>query len=498
MIIDLLQQPQATTQSVVVFEDRCAITHSIVVAAGEHSLSLAGLSPLLTEERCTVRMKTNKQLVPMVFSVSRHSQAGTVDVQTEDKRAHALAVAHAAEHASRTEQDVRTIARTLPGAWANHAWKNGLLDASFGNKLIEALQQVEAANIRTEAAKRRAQQAQQEAVSNRGAHDRPKRSTTLRCQWSAQAEPATLVITYTVPCAAWRPRHEARLVRRGTATEVEWVSQAQLWQATGETWRGRAELSTARQQNTALPSLSPDILHMTTKQAPARQVIVASREEVVAGQHSSHTQPGVDDGGEARRFTIDQVAIAPNGRAQRVKLHEHVVPATLQWVCVPDQVLAVQAMVGFKHEGVQPLLAGPVLTHLGQQCMGTTIMPLVASGQQTELCFGSDDGFEVSYERTAMVQERMLQATVRHLIQTVTITSRSGDVRAITVCLRIPVSEIDRLKVVPSPQHSTVEWRADAQGMVKIAVEIRPGERKSLAIAFTLDAANDVVLPHLW
>jgi uncharacterized protein (TIGR02231 family) len=333
---------------------------------------------------------------------------------------------------------------------------------------------------------------------NRGAQDKPQRNVTLRCQWPAQSEVSALVVTYTVPCAAWRPRHEARLRRRGDVTEVAWSTQAQVWQATGESWRGRGELSTARQKTTTLPTLHADILHLMAKQQPARQVIVASRQEDIAHHRDNRSQPGVDDGGEARQFAVQQLVVPSNGRAHRVQLHESVMAASFQWMCIPEQVLAVQAIATLSHEGTQPLLAGPVLTHLGQQCTGTTMMPLVTSGQTFTLSFGSDDGFEVGFARSVVVQDRVLQSSVRHYVQTATVASRCADVRTITVCLRVPVSEVDRLKVLPSPQHSTVEWRADAQGMVRLVLELAPGERKSVAIAFALEAPSDVVVPNLW
>jgi len=62
----------------------------------------------------------------------------------------------------------------------------------------------------------------------------------------------------------------------------------------------------------------------------------------------------------------------------------------------------------------------------------------------------------------------------------------------------MPVSEVKQLRVLPSPQHSTEEYKADEHGIVRIPVELAPHVEKKLVIAFSFDASGDVRIPDPW
>jgi hypothetical protein len=492
---------------VTVFEDRCTVVKTQRLAAGTHVLRIHGLSPLLSEERCQVRLRQGSRTWPVSFVVERSSdvaqapQASDDSLQRVDRAQRNLELAQAEADAA------QHMLTTLSGAWAARAWPQGALDASYADVMVDAVARAQLAGESCQSAQAALVEAEKQHHGAPPSQRHPIRSTTVVGQFAAVDDNTEVVLSYTLPCAAWRPRHEARLVQRGSAQEVEWSVDATVWQATNETWRGGGELSTLRPNSAhVLPRLQPDVLRLAPK-AVRNQVVVAARDEEResapgggsggGGGRGGRAQAGVDDGGEARRYDVSSWDIAGNGRGHRLSLGKRTLPCTLQWMCIPEQSLAVVAVAHLAHDGGAPLLAGPVLTHLGPTCTGTTWMPLVGGGK-FDLSFGSDDGFAVSFVRSRVVQERVLQSSVTHYLQEVRIRSRAAGVRTITVGLRVPVSEIDKLKVLPSPQHSTIEWRADVEGWVRLPVELQPGTERSLQVAFSLDAPADVVLPVFW
>jgi uncharacterized protein (TIGR02231 family) len=302
-----------------------------------------------------------------------------------------------------------------------------------------------------------------------------------------------------LPCALWRPSHDAHLMEG----KVAWETFATVWQHTGEDWRDvELILSTARPSAGAqLPRLDEDRLTLRAKTAQERKVIqVEHRQEAVSRQDLKGGAPGVYDGGVARTFKpAGRVTIPSDGRPHRVAVGGFEAPASSELVSFPELAPRVYLRASFKNTAGHPLLAGPVtLMHRGG-CVGTGDVPYVGQGESLDVSFGSDDRFTVRHTRRRVEQEKLLRSDVTHFVTEVELQHTGQGAERILVMLRVPVSEVAQLKVLPSPAHSTEGLPpADGDGLVKIPLRLNPGDTSTTRLAFHFDTSGDVRVPDPW
>ncbi len=317
-----------------------------------------------------------------------------------------------------------------------------------------------------------------------------------------------LIVQSLVPCALWRPAHEAELLSRSAdgAGHVRFTTYASVWQRTGEDWNDiDLVLSTARPGAGAhLPRLDADRLTLRMKTPEEKKTIVVEhREESVAkadrGAGASKA-PGVDDGGVPRVLApAAKVTIPSDGRPKKVAVASFQAAAKLARVAFPELSSLVFLRATLTNEGAQPILAGPVTLLEEGAYTGTGDVLYTGSGEVFDLSLGSDDRFQVRGKRRRIEEEKMLQKNKVHFAQEATISSTATQPERIEVQFRLPLSEVKQLKIAPSPQHTTPSLPPpDEHGVVRTTVDVKPGEEKKLTVGFSFDASGDVRIPDPW
>jgi uncharacterized protein (TIGR02231 family) len=310
---------------------------------------------------------------------------------------------------------------------------------------------------------------------------------------------AVLRLTGLVPCALWRPSHDAHLLDG----KVAWETYGTAWQRTGEDWRDvELVLSTARPSaGASLPPLDEDRLTLRAKTAQERKTIVVEhRTESVNRRTLLGGAPGVHDGGIARVFRpAGRVSIPSDGKPHRVAVGSFETPCTSGLVAYPELEARVYLRASLRNTSGRPLLAGPVtLLHRGGY-VGTGDIPYVGAGEDLDVSFGSDDRFAVRFERRRVHEEKLLGKDVRHFVSEVEVRHTGQGDEKVAVVLRAPVSEVAQLKVLPSPAHSTENVPApDGDGLVRIPLSVAGGASSTARMAFHFDAGSDVQVPDPW
>lgn len=336
-------------------------------------------------------------------------------------------------------------------------------------------------------------------IQQRGTTDtRLKADIVLRM--GGDAGEVQLTVTTLLPCALWRPSHEAHLLADGA---VEWTTHATVWNRSLEAWKDvELVLSTARPGAGAeLPQLRDDVLVLRQKTAEERKTIVVEhREEAASRDLLKGAAPGVYDGGIPRAFKpASKVSIPPDGRPHRVAVGSFKTAATSEMVAMPEVSKHVFLRASLRNVGGMPLLAGPVtLIHKGNH-VGEGDIKYVGPGESLDVSFGSDDRFVVRYERSTSVEKRALLKNITHFVQRAEISLAGMGAQAITLMLRMPVSELKQLKVLPSPAHCTEGAPApDADGLLRIPLQVRADDVRKVELGFHFDAASDVQVPDPW
>jgi uncharacterized protein (TIGR02231 family) len=317
-----------------------------------------------------------------------------------------------------------------------------------------------------------------------------------------------LVVSTLVPCAAWRPTHEAVLVQRADEpARVRFTTYACVWQATGEDWRDvDIALSTARPSAGAeLPPVRADRLTVRTKTPEERKTIVAEhREENIPQSATQGTAPGVDDGGQPRTFNAPKMNVKSDGRPHRAQVATFDAPCTTERIAVPELASQVFLRASLKNAGASPILAGSctlVVEHAagGSTFVGTGDIVYAGPGESFDLSFGSDDRFLVRTKKRRIEDKKLVGKDVVHFVREATLTQTGRSSEKVTVLVRMPTSEEKQIRVLPSPQHCTEgEPKPDEHGIVRIPIELAPNVERRVAVAFSFETSGDVRIPDPW
>ncbi|MFJ4095237.1 DUF4139 domain-containing protein [Kitasatospora sp. NPDC089913] len=315
---------------------------------------------------------------------------------------------------------------------------------------------------------------------------------------AAAAGPARLTVHHLVPCALWRPSYRATLADGVLRLE----SEAVVWQRTGEPWDGvRLTFSTARSAlATEPPALAEDVLVLRERTTEEKRAVeVELREEAVSELGPDGVVPGVDDGGEVRVLNAPAPATVPSdGKAHRVPLAAFDGPAHSEFACAPELSPLVTQVVRFRNTAGHPLLAGPVELVRGSGFTGRGRLPFTAAGADTELSFGSSDGYRVvreSEERrsTAGLSQRAVTVRTVRLHLSRFSGPEERDEQLVAVRERVPVSEVAAVEVrLRKEECSPVPDAFDAEGIVRWDVPLGPGARRTLTLVYEVSASSKV------
>jgi uncharacterized protein (TIGR02231 family) len=338
------------------------------------------------------------------------------------------------------------------------------------------------------------------ALLHDGKTPRQRLVTALHLRVSGAGEGVPVEIGYVVPCAMWRPSHEADL---DGGKEVRFATYATVWQNTGEDWKDVAlVLSTARPSAGArLPALSEDRIRLRMKTSEEKKrIVVQHRSEVISAADSQGDAPGVDDGGEIQTLAPDQkVSIPSSGRPHRVALGSFTAAANVARVCLPEQSPHVFLRASIKNAGGHPILAGPVTLREAGSYVGLGSMLYVGPGEDFVLSFGSDDRFTVQLRRRRLEEDRLIAKDRVHFVTEVDLAHTGDESVPILLTLRFPISELKQLKVTPSEKYGTEGIpKLDRHGLCTLPVSVEPGREREVRLGFLFEKSDKVVVPDPW
>ena len=322
---------------------------------------------------------------------------------------------------------------------------------------------------------------------------------------------ATVIASYLVPGAAWRPYHRAQLAR--DSGRLDWQTTACVWQATGEDWVDvELECSLERPSlGTEPPDLSDDELRARKK---PDQVVVEARDQEqqttgLGGSAGGPPQvPGIDDGGLGVRLTAGRVTVRGDGRPHRAPVGGFTGKAELALVAIPSRSPWVHLRARLANAGDRPLLAGPVDLILSSGYVGRGEVGFVAAGEKVDVGFGPEADVRVHRTETRERDDAGLLGGWN--VQTVRIAVRLSNLgmqaREIVVTERVPVSEVEQVQVQTSAADAyklagepggekivQVTARAiDEHGLVTWTVPLPPLARRAVTLEYKLKSAKSV------
>ena len=312
-------------------------------------------------------------------------------------------------------------------------------------------------------------------------------------------------IHYVVPNALWRPMHSARLLE-GKRLHV--ASSAAVWQDTGEDWKEvELRFSTARSSlGIEPPLLRADLLTVKKK---SETVVVQARQVQVhkAGLGSAPASgaaapavpssvdlPGVDDGGETRNLKAPgRNTIPSDGRPNIIPLFTFEAEAESSLVAFPELETQVFLRAVARNTSPHPVLAGPVELLQENGFVGWTQTLFVAPQEKFELSFGPEESIRIQREEKKEAQlnpvSKWNEGTTR---LTLYLSNLSGTARTVSVTERLPVSEIEHVKVELDREKTSGDPVLDENGFCTWKVELPANGHARLHLVFKVSTAPGV------
>ncbi len=317
----------------------------------------------------------------------------------------------------------------------------------------------------------------------------------------AAAGDFVLELGYVVPAACWRPAHSARLLATEGETRVAVATDACVWQKTGEDWRDvELKFSTQRPAHGHEP---PTLREERIEARPKPEEIVVEAREVEvqttgseAGPRAASELPGIDDGGDPLTLAARHRATLPSdGRPYRVRVASFESAAKSEHVLIPELGSAVVHKVSLANAGSSPILAGPVDLIARSGPIGRTTVLFVAPGERFDLGFGPDPAVRLRRQSERVEVEPGVLS--RHLETqhsvTLHLSNLSTEPRTFTVRERIPVSELEQVKVKFDRKATTADAEPDDNGFVSWPVTLAGGGNETRKLRYSILKRRDVV-----
>jgi hypothetical protein len=509
---------------VVVLEDRAVVKRrgAVALEAGTNRVRIPGVAPVLQDVSLRAQIADEPKGVRVTdgricraLRVRRRDKPEAVAALEARIRETVERFTEVSETRVRAEQRFAKVADMLAKG-ANEipddaAW--GIVDLNAWSQTFASLfgraRELERIALDAHHAQQDLLRDHEQLVTQRRLLERPDQSLKAWAELDVVAETAgevVLEVEYVVPNALWRPLHRAELTgAEGHSPQLAFTARAAIWQNTGEDWSDvQLVLSTARSSlGTEPPLLSDDLLEaqrrQETVQVQAREVAVDRAPRGGGGPAPGEgiELPGVDDGGEIRNLRPEdggRVTVPSDGAPVFVDLFGFANAPRCTRVAMPEVESRVVLKCEATHTGNDPVLAGPVELVRDAGTVGWTEILFVAPGAPFELGFGTVDAVRVARtERTAsQKQDPVDRWTRRQTRLELFLSNLSGEPQTVEVTERIPVSEIEHVKVAVDESHTTGDPTVDDDGFVTWTTTLEPHGRSRLKLGWELALAPDV------
>lgn len=350
------------------------------------------------------------------------------------------------------------------------------------------------------------------------------RTATVEVE-ARQAGLLTVQLEYLAPRASWRPAYRASL-DAGTG-RIDLASEAVVRQQTGEDWSGvELRLSTASPaRGVKPPELPPWLLRPIQLRVGGGNVAYESEgmrpvaamepapEKKSKGkrlgdggadlmQEAERLQAGIVLSGYNLAFQVPGSSdVLSDGNDHRVGLRQDQLEGEIRYRAVPALNAAAFLVAKTKAPAGYPLLAGPVRVFAGGAYLGSFVVEETGPGAEVTLPFGIDNRVTVDRVPLPLYRERGgIFGRERRISYGFRTTIENLRDRKITVLLedRVPVSEDERIRVEiddeTTPGAAEVE---DRPGIREWSLEIEPGGKADVILAYTIRFPREMVIPGI-
>jgi uncharacterized protein (TIGR02231 family) len=366
-----------------------------------------------------------------------------------------------------------------------------------------------------------------EAQLNRQPPDETERTEAVIMVEARTPLTAQLNIRYQIRDARWTPIYDARLSTGAAGSQPALViaRRAEVTQDTGEDWENvELTLSTTRPEgDTRAPNLAPLRVGFRPEIKPAplprsEPYALRSMEPPLmaappgmapeAAGAMMKQDVAVGESGAAIEASAFQAVFRVPGRssvksgigARRLLIATDTLEPNLRAVTTPKESATAFLHASFTHDSDAPFLPGRVSLYRDGVFTGTGDFPLLPSGQEYDLGFGSDDLVKVA--RVNLKRARgetgiISSSSVDEQHFKITVNNLHSQPMKVIVLDQMPYSEDEKITVEMLPittQPLDLNYE-DKRGVIAWTLDMKPKEERELAFSYqvTWPAKRDVI-----
>lgn len=524
---EVFEQP-GKIESVTVYPDRAAVTRAmrLTVAPGAHTLTIPDLPASVKEDGLRVSAKSsadvvieNVSLAPRELTEAANQKtaelervfeeaAGAVALLERDiaaRQAQADFITRLAK--SRADQTGENLTSLTPKAAPSMEELGRLLEFIY-TRARQAGEAVTRGQRERDRAIKELDRARRELENQRATGRARQMGAKIEFRAAKQGE-ALVSVEYLVPGAGWAPSYR---VRSGGDGAVEVTYQARVGQRTGEDWREvKLRLSTATPSAGAAapepwpwivggyepaPMLAPAPMRAKPEMQMKSQAAGAPPQEADMAE-AEVAATSVTPTGTAITFDTPRAITIPSG-GERVMAPIARLEFTGErsYFSVPRQSPRVFVRTKFENTSEYPLLAGAAQVFQGDSYMGPEAIKSTAPGQNLEMELGADQSFKIERKLIKKVTARegtFSKTTATRHIYEIELESHKPLSATVEVVEALPLPSDQRIKLTgvkltPEPE------KRDERNLVTWKLPLKPKEKRTVRIEFTLESPADLMI----
>ncbi|MCK5672175.1 MAG: mucoidy inhibitor MuiA family protein [Spirochaetales bacterium] len=308
-----------------------------------------------------------------------------------------------------------------------------------------------------------------------------------------------LIVEYLVPQACWRPRYRAEL-KDG---KLKFSMDGNVWQNTGEEWKDIDLLFSTQRISLGIepPVLLEDSIFLQKK---PKEEIIEEREQFIqetglgsSSGNLSDDLPGIDDCGAVQKLHASGHSTIPSdGFPYKAEISSFKTDSVLDLIAIPELSNYVFMRTRHKNNMENPILAGPVDLIRDNGFSGRTTVLFVSPGESFDLAWGPDPDLRINRVETVIEEKSgaISSWTQKRYKISIHISNLGNENKEILIQERIPVSEVEKVKVVFDKIKTSPGFTVqDDNGIVSWKIKLKSLGHDTIVMEYTIKKHKAVV-----
>lgn len=307
-------------------------------------------------------------------------------------------------------------------------------------------------------------------------------------------------LSYMVENASWKPRYELRIDSQSKNIEV--IHLADITQNTQEDWKDiQLEISTAKPYYGSLPKLHPWYIDVYMRSHPIIYKAMKITENISSAEFLEKKEPKIKEEISSFTFILPKKSYIPSdGKPHSVIITTATNDVLLNYSAAPKLSSYVYLNGSFKNPFSYPITSGIANIYIdGKFVNKVNLKEQILPGEVMDLSLGIDESIKIERKLAEKFTEYTgILSKEKRINYKYEIEVINGKKTEVTLNLRdqFPVSRNEKIKVIRElPKEE--EAKIGEDGIIQWELKLKPAEKKTLKVKFSIEAPKDMEINGL-